>query len=266
MINILLTFKNVLSGYCQIQSTGHVRYIDCKDLSCLRESCSVNRYYPDSAINIAPSAVIDPTVLSDNVHIKANVIEAGDHWDNVQLARKRNGKNAIGEILTINKRYYCRRESCRLPYPRGNGYRRWVCYANEKYVKSIPIKTLVLVTERNWWCDGHRPRSVRGYSAVYAIIDNLCHIAHNVKIGENTVRRRQRCRQFNHWRYRDGWAQGINGHTEVADNCHFSAYAMVTKPRRNRVYPRYSCRNAKDWRKNIINCATLQVLKTVSKS
>lgn len=234
---------------------------------------------PDSATNIAPSAVIDPTVdLADNVHIGANVvIEAGATIkDNVQIGPGSViGKNAvIGENtkLWANVTIYhqvrvgadCLIHAGTVIGADGFGY------ANEKgrWVKIPQLGTVVIgdrveiggatVIDRGALEDTIIEDGV--------IIDNLCHIAHNVKIGENTAMAAtsavagsstigKHCTMAGR--------VGINGHIEVADNCHFSAYAMVTKTiKEPGVYSSgIPAENAKDWRKNIINLRNIAGLK-----
>ncbi len=233
---------------------------------------------PDSALYVAPSAVIDPSVnIADSAHVGANaVIEAGAViGENVQIGPGcvigKNAEIGQGTKLWANVTIYHNvliGEDCLIHAGTVIGSDGFG-YANDKgtWVKIPQVGRVVVGNKVEIGSATAIDRGAIEDTIIGdgVIIDNLCHIAHNVSIGDNVAMAAtaaiagsskigKNCTMAGR--------VGINGHTEVADNCHFTAYTMVTKTiTKAGVYSGMPAEPAKTWRKNIVNIRHVGALK-----
>lgn len=201
---------------------------------------------PPCATNIAPSAFIAPSAtLGENVHIGHNaVIEEGvELGDGVEIGAGcvigKEVKIGANSKLWANVTIYhqvkigkaCLIQSGAVIGSDGFGY------ANDKgrWVKIPQLGTVVIgdrveigactVIDRGALEDTHIADGV--------IIDNLCQIAHNVAIGENTAIAGATVMAGSLTVGKNciiGGASVFNGHMEIADNVTVTGMAMVVKP------------------------------------
>lgn len=233
---------------------------------------------PDSAVGIAPSAVVaDDVVMGVNVSVGANaVIESGVSLaDNVQIgAGCFIGKNAsIGANtkLWANVTIYhgvvmgtdCLVQSATVIGADGFGY------ANDKgkWVKIPQLGKVVIGNHVEIGASTTIDRGALEDTIIEdgVIIDNQVQIAHNVHVCENTAfagcsvvagstKIGRNC-SF-------GGLSAVNGHIEISDNMHFTGMSMITKnPSEPGLYSSgIPIMPNREWRRSVIGLRNLSEL------
>lgn len=233
---------------------------------------------PDSAENIHESAVIAADVkLADNVSVGANaVIETGvELGADVQIGAGcfigKGARIGKGTKLWANVTVYhdcvigedCLIQSSAVIGSDGFGY------ANDagKWVKIPQLGRAILGDRVEIGANSCIDRGALEDTVLHdgVIIDNLCQIAHNVEIGENTAV--AGCTVIagsttigKHCII--AGMVGINGHISIADGVTLTGFSMVTKAiKESGVYSSgIPAIPNKDWRKSMVGLRNLEKL------
>lgn len=225
---------------------------------------------PDAAHEIHSSAVIDSSAkLGQGVVVGANaVIEANaELGDNVQVGPGcfigRGVRIGKGTKLWANVSVYhdsiigddCLLQSSAVIGSDGFGY------ANDagQWIKIPQLGRAILGNRVEIGANTSIDRGALEDTVLKdgVIIDNLCQIAHNVEIGENTAM--AACSvvagstTIGKYCVIAGMV-GINGHITIADGCTFTGFSMVTKSiKESGVYSSgIPASTNKQWRKNMV--------------
>jgi len=233
---------------------------------------------PKAAQGIHPSAVIDSSaILGENVAIGANaVVESGVVLaDNVTIgAGCFIGKQAEigrGTTLWANVSIYhrviigehCLVQSNTVIGSDGFGYAN----AKGQWLKIPQLGSVIIGNRVEIGASTTIDRGALENTEIAdgVILDNQIQIAHNVVIGENTAiaacsviagssKMGKNCTVAG--------LVGINGHIDIADNCHFTGMSMVTKSiKAAGVYSSgMPCAPNKEWNKSNARIRKLEVL------